>query len=50
MASAMGIVQRIPERSMRSLTRFLQAPSTEPLAMGSPSRRYASYAMRLRFL
>ena len=32
----MGRVQRIPERSILSLTRFLQAPSTEPLAMVLP--------------
>ena len=30
------MVQRIPDRSMRSLMRFLQAPSTEPLADGQP--------------
>src|SRR5579863_8365583 len=33
-ASAIASVQRIPERSIRSLMRFLQAPSTGPLAMG----------------
>lgn len=34
MASAMASVQRIPDRSIRSLIRFLHAPSTGPLAMG----------------
>ena len=34
MASAIPSVQRIPDRFMRSLMRFLQAPSTGPLAMG----------------
>ena len=32
MASAMASVQRIPEHSIRSLIRFLQAPSIGPLA------------------
>src|SRR5712691_7787410 len=36
MASAMDSVQRIPDLSIRSLIKFLQAPSTEPVAMGSP--------------
>jgi hypothetical protein len=34
MASAICSVQRMPERSMRSLMRFLHAPSTGPLAIG----------------
>ena len=34
--------QRIPERSIRSLMRFLHAPSTGPLAMGQPLARYSS--------
>src|SRR6266699_6499602 len=42
MASAIASVQRMPDRSMRSLMRFLQAPSTEPLAMGRPRARYWS--------
>jgi len=42
-------VQRIPERSRRSLMRFLQAPSTGPLAIGHPLARYSSYRMRVRF-
>jgi hypothetical protein len=36
MASAIKGVQRMPQRSMRSLTRFLHAPSTDPLAIGQP--------------
>ena len=35
MASAIDSVQRIPDLSIRSLIKFLQAPSTEPVAMGS---------------
>jgi hypothetical protein len=34
MASAICSVQRIPERSIRSLIKFLQAPPTGPLAIG----------------
>ena len=34
MASAIEGVHRIPERSILSLMRFLQAPSTGPLANG----------------
>ena len=40
MASAMASVQRMPDRSMRSLMRFLQAPSTGPLAIGHPAASY----------
>src|SRR5262245_28603694 len=35
--------QRIPLRSILSLIRFLHAPSTQPLAIGSPCFRYESY-------
>src|SRR5258708_31056896 len=40
-ASAISSVQRMPERSIRSLMRFLHAPSTGPLAMGQPLARYS---------
>src|SRR5918996_138394 len=39
----------IPDRSIRSLIRFLQAPSTTPVARGHPCRRDASERMRPRF-
>src|SRR6516225_10416676 len=42
MASAICSVQRMPERSIRSLIRFLQAPSTGPLAIGQPLAKYSS--------
>lgn len=35
---------------MRSLMRFLHAPSTVPLAMGQPLAKYSSYRIRSRFL
>src|SRR5262245_35171774 len=35
-ASAICSVQRMPDHSMRSLIRFLQAPSTGPLVIGQP--------------
>ena len=38
-ASAVSGVQRMPERSNRSRMRFLQAPSTEPEAIGQPLAR-----------
>ena len=38
---AISSVHRMPERSMRSLIRFLQAPSTGPLAIGQPLARYS---------
>ena len=40
MASAICSVQRMPERSIRSLIRFLHAPSTGPLAIGQPLREF----------
>ena len=41
-ASVPGTVQRMPEPSMRSLTKWRQAPSTAPEPIGYPAARYAS--------
>src|SRR5258708_3083515 len=48
MASAPCRLQRIPERSILSLIRFLHAPSTQPLAIGNPCCRYSSYFIYFR--